>query len=204
MGSNGSSRSPFEKYVWVTQVRGICSTERAVLWFLTSEANASGHIEKLYQRNIGNACELQRRQLLTVLDSLQSKRFLVERIARKGSNGIQISSGYRLDLARNHPTDDNARHGAVLLKLAADTAEMPDHSLEGADAYYNLRRRVLTLWLETERAAQWFADRRAVLQSTAASWSPRLKVDAPLAFEFIHPKGALSTPAPRDRGRRSR
>lgn len=207
-----STSNYFEKIIWVSQVRGVSSAERNVLRFLTDSSNADGYVEKLYSRNIANGCELQRAQVFNLLRSLEDKRLIIERTNRQGSNRVQISNGYRLDLRRNHPpqsaTDPGAGNGKLILKLAADDlvvaesrrAEL-DTAFKHADAYYNSTRRVLSVWVESQRQASAFYNLRELLQIHRGEWSSRLTFPAPDAYEFLHPKGAYSTAPPRVRGR---
>ncbi len=210
-----SSSDYFKKLRWITQARGLTSAERNVLRLLADQASGSGYIEKYYSRSIGNACELQRTRVFEILRTLQDvKRFISERKKRPGPNGVQLSNGYRLDLQRNHPPDSKADPGAgygkLIMRLAADDLVVPDSrraemdvAFEHADSYYNPTRRVLTIWVESQRQASGFYDLRESLQIHQREWVARLAFPPPVAYEFLHPDGAYSTAPPRNR-RKSR
>ncbi len=202
----------YEKFVWIHHVRGLTSAEARVLGYLHDRADAGGHVARLYSRTISNHCELLRRRVFQVLASLEAKQFISRgrRRAGTGGQGAYVSNEYFIDLSRNHPPDvgedRGSTDGRVLLGVAAaeiDDPRLRTEDVEGADAFYSADRRVLTLWLERGEACGVFFENRSTLQSAAKDWAPRLSSGAkpPISFEFLHPKGQVSTAAPRNRGK---
>ena len=191
------------KFQWIRHCRGITTGERCVLRFLVDEANGDGLVERLNARTIAYGNGISRRYVFELLRDLQDKGFIKERLARNGPNGVRISNAYQLDLELQHPPDTKSQQGArlgkLMARLAADDARVPEHYMEDAAAWYDQHHLVLVFWLPSRAAGRYFLEHQQALAAGIRSGENLIKVPLPEAFEFLSPNGTSSTARPRQR-----